>query len=70
MILKENSLKRFKPDFIFWLKKENDYFIVFIDPKSYKFTDYHNKIDWYKRIFEENDRPKEFKYKNFTCYVY
>jgi superfamily II DNA or RNA helicase len=66
----DNSLKRFKPDFIFWFKKENDYFIVFIDPKSYKFTDYHNKIDWYKRIFEENDRPKELKYKNFNCYIY
>jgi superfamily II DNA or RNA helicase len=66
----ENSLKRFKPDFIFWLRKGNSYFIVFVDPKSYKFTDYHDKIDWYKRIFEENDRPKEFKYKNFTCYVY
>jgi len=66
----ENSLKRFKPDFIFWLRKENSYFIVFVDPKSYKFTDYENKIYWYKRIFEENDRPKEFKYKNFTCYVY
>jgi superfamily II DNA or RNA helicase len=66
----ENSLKRFKPDFIFWLRKGNSYFIVFVDPKSYKFTDYHDKIDGYKRIFEENDRPKEFKYKNFTCYVY
>jgi hypothetical protein len=66
----DNSLKKFKPDFIFWLRKENDYFIVFVDPKSYKFTDYENKISWYKRIFEENDRPKEFKYKNFTCYVY
>jgi type III restriction enzyme len=67
---KENSLKRFKPDFIFWLRKGNDYFIVFVDPKSYEFTDYHNKIDWYKKIFEENDRPKKFKYKNFNCYVY
>jgi superfamily II DNA or RNA helicase len=66
----ENSLKRFKPDFIFWLRKGNSYFIVFVDPKSYKFTDYHDKIDGYKMIFEENNRPKEFKYKNFTCYVY
>jgi type III restriction enzyme len=66
----DNSLKRFKPDFIFWLRKENNYFIVFVDPKSYKFTDYENKISWYKRIFEENDKPKKFKYKNFNCYVY
>jgi hypothetical protein len=65
----ENSLKRFKPDFIFWLRKGNNYFIVFIDPKSYKFTDYENKIFWYKRVFEENDKPKKFQYKNFNCYV-
>jgi len=66
----DNSLKKFKPDFIFWLRKGNSYFIVFVDPKSYKFTDYENKIYWYKRIFEKNDRPKKFQYKNFNCYVY
>jgi hypothetical protein len=66
----ENSLKRFKPDFIFWLRKGNGYFIVFVDPKSYKFTDYENKIYWYKRVFEEYNKPKKFQYKNYTCYVY
>jgi superfamily II DNA or RNA helicase len=66
----DSSLKRFKPDFIFWLRKENNYFIVFVDPKSYKFTDYENKIYWYKRVFEEYDKPKKFQYKNFNCYVY
>jgi superfamily II DNA or RNA helicase len=65
-----NSLRKFKPDFIFWFKKGNNYFIVFIDPKSYKFTDYENKISWYKRIFEENNKPKRFKYKDLDCYVY
>ncbi len=34
------------PDFIFWLKKDNNYFIVFIDPKSTEFTKYQNKIHW------------------------
>jgi len=66
----DNSLKKFKPDFIFWLRKGNDYFIVFVDPKSYKFTSYENKIYWYKKIFEENNKPKKFKYKNIDCYVY
>jgi hypothetical protein len=66
----ENSLKKFKPDFIFWLKKKNDYFIVFIDPKSTKFTNYQNKIDWYKKIFEKKESPKKFKYQNLNCYVY
>ncbi len=49
----QNALEKFKPDFIFWLKKGNNYFIVFIDPKSYKYTDYENKLNWYKRIFEK-----------------
>jgi superfamily II DNA or RNA helicase len=67
---KENYLKKFKPDFIFWLKKKNNYFIVFIDPKSTEFTNYQNKIDWYKIIFEEKGSPKNFKYKDLNCYVY
>ena len=66
----DNSLKKFKPDFIFWLRKQNNYFIVFFDPKSYKFTSYENKIYWYKKIFEDNNKPKKFKYKNIDCYVY
>ncbi|MEM2121153.1 MAG: DEAD/DEAH box helicase family protein [Candidatus Woesearchaeota archaeon] len=48
-----NKIENFKPDFIFWLKKENNYFIIFIDPKSTKYTDFEYKIDGYKRIFEK-----------------
>ena len=66
----DNKWHKFKPDFIFWLKKDNNYFIVFIDPKSTKFTDYEKKIFWYKKLFEENDKPKLFKYKNLNCFVY
>ncbi|GIW66620.1 MAG: helicase [Candidatus Parcubacteria bacterium] len=68
--LDRNSVSKFKPDFIFWLRKGNEYFIVFVDPKSTKFTDYENKISWYKKLFEENDKPKVFKYKNLKSYVY
>jgi len=66
----ENCLKKFKPDFIFWLRKGNNYFIVFIDPKSTVFTSYENKISWYKKLFEEDNRPKKFEYNNFNCYIY
>ena len=68
--IEKGSIRKFKPDFIFWLKKANNYFIVFVDPKSTKFTDYENKIYWYKKLFEENNKPKAFKYKNLNCYVY
>jgi len=48
-----HKIERFKPDFIFWLKKGKKYSVLFIDPKSHKYTDYQDKVDWYTRIFEE-----------------
>ncbi|MFQ5905936.1 MAG: DEAD/DEAH box helicase family protein [bacterium] len=49
---KRNSISHFNPDFIFWLQKDNDYFIVFIDPKGTSHTDYMHKIAGYRMIFE------------------
>ena len=54
---KSHSIRKFKPDFIFWLCKGQNYYIVFIDPKSISFTDYEYKVDWYRKLFEN----KEFK---------
>jgi len=53
-----NKISRFYPDFIFWLKKGNDYFIVFVDPKGTEHTSAMRKIDGYKALFEENNRTK------------
>ncbi|MFC1846380.1 restriction endonuclease subunit R, partial [Chloroflexota bacterium] len=50
---KVNGISTFNPDFIFWLQKGNDYFIVFIDPKGTEHTDYQHKVDGYRRIFED-----------------
>ncbi len=49
-----DKIERFKPDFIFWLKKKNskDYFIVFIDPKGTEHVEAYRKIDNFKEIFE------------------
>ncbi|MBU1206649.1 MAG: DEAD/DEAH box helicase family protein [Proteobacteria bacterium] len=47
-----NKVRDFKPDFIFWFQKGNEYFIVFIDPKGTEHTDYQRKIDGYSAIFE------------------
>ena len=44
-------MRDFHPDFIFWLKRWNDYFILFVDPKGMKNTDYEYKIDGYKELF-------------------
>ncbi|MCL0093013.1 DEAD/DEAH box helicase family protein [Dehalococcoidia bacterium] len=66
-----NRISKFNPDFIFWLKKGNNYFIVFIDPKGTKHTDYMHKVDGYKMIFEENGGTrKKFQFKDFTGTVY
>ncbi|MCS7204342.1 MAG: DEAD/DEAH box helicase family protein [Leptospiraceae bacterium] len=65
-----NRLSKFKPDFIFWLKKNDKYYIVFIDPKSIKFTSYEHKVNGYKRLFEENDKPKDFMFNTFKVNVF
>jgi len=54
-----NRISKFNPDFIFWLKKGNNYSIVFVDPKGTKHTDYMHKVDGYKMIFEENGGKKK-----------
>jgi type III restriction enzyme len=51
---KTNRIAKFKPDFIFWLKKGKNYLILFIDPKGTEHTDAFRKIDGYKRFFEIN----------------
>jgi type III restriction enzyme len=53
-----NKIREFKPDFIFWLCKGNDYFIIFIDPKGTVHTDYERKVDGYSQIFESSGFPK------------
>jgi len=55
-----NKISYFYPDFIFWLKRENNYFIVFIDPKGTEHASYIRKIDGYREIFEENGKEKIF----------
>ena len=51
-----NKLREFKPDFIFWLQKGVNYFVVFVDPKGTEHTDYQRKIGGYSVIFENKDK--------------
>ena len=60
----DNAYKYFFPDFIFWLKKDNDYKIVFVDPKGIKHTDYQKKIDGFEKLFLNGTVPKIFLYKD------
>ena len=65
---KENNMARFKPDFIFWLQKGNDYVILFVDPKGTENTDGLRKIDGYSRIFETPDHKdtKSYPFNGFN----
>lgn len=67
---KNNKESKFYPDFIFWIKKGNNYYIVFVDPKGIEHTDYQYKIDGYANIFEEDNEPKVFKYNGMNVKVF
>lgn len=62
---KENIYRKFFPDFIFWIKKDENYKIVFVDPKGTSNADYQNKVDEFEKLFLENGQAKIFTYKNF-----
>jgi len=66
---KTEKIEHFKPDFIFWLCRKREYYILFIDPKSITYTDYEHKVDWYKRIFEENGSYKDFPFQNYKIKI-
>lgn len=66
---KENRIAKFKPDFIFWFKKDDKYLILFVDPKSTEFTDGYHKINGYRRIFEKNGKCKIFNYNGLNLKV-
>lgn len=59
---KENNIARFKPDFIFWMQKGNEYVILFVDPKGTEHADGYRKIDGYSRIFETKERKESRAY--------
>ncbi|HWP81398.1 MAG TPA: DEAD/DEAH box helicase family protein [Bacteroidota bacterium] len=67
---KLNRIAEFYPDFIFWLQKGKNYFIVFVDPKGTSHSDYQHKIDWYQRLFEESGRPKVLNYRKLESKVF
>jgi len=65
---KENNMAKFKPDFIFWMQKGNDYIIIFVDPKGTEHTDGYRKIDGYSKVFETKERKecKSYPFNGFN----
>lgn len=66
---KTNRIEKFKPDFIFWLKKDKNYMILFIDPKGTEYADNYRKIHGYSRVFvfekDNQKQPKVFSKEDF-----
>lgn len=59
----ENRYKNFYPDFIFWVQDFDDnYKIIFVDPKGTKHSDYIQKIEGFKDVFEKSDRSIDMEY--------
>jgi len=66
---KENKISKFKPDFIFWLKKGSDYRIIFIDPKGTEHADAYRKVDGFTRLFEDREVERVYKYNGYSIRV-
>ncbi len=60
-----NSFRKFYPDFIFWINGKDFYDIIYIDPKGTKSTSWESKVDYFKKLFEDDlGNPKIFNYEN------
>lgn len=57
----QNRLAKFSPDFIFWMKRDKEYQIVFVDPKGMAHSAYLQKVDGYRQLFEDGRKPRVFK---------
>jgi len=63
-----NKIRKFFPDFIFWLKKDNYYYILFIDPKGTEHLAWTDKVIGFKNLFEIKNVEKKFTYKGYEVY--
>ena len=65
----DNKVLNFRPDFIFWLKKNTQYTILFVDPKGTSRSEYQHKVDGFRTLFERNDKPITFSYAGMQVQV-
>jgi len=63
-----NKIRKFFPDFIFWLKKDNYYYILFIDPKGTEHLAWTDKVRCFKNLFEIKNVERKFTYKGYEVY--
>jgi hypothetical protein len=66
----ENRIASFRPDFIFWLQKGNNYHMIFVDPKGTGRAEYEHKVDGFRELFERDEKPIVFKQGNLNIQVH
>lgn len=66
----QNKILNFKPDFIFWLQKGQDYHILFVDPKGTGRTEYQHKVDGFRSLFEKDEKPIVFERRGVRVQVH
>ncbi len=66
----DNKILNFKPDFIFWLQKGQDYHIIFVDPKGTGRTEYEHKVDGFRNLFEKDEKPIIFEHQGLRMQVH
>ena len=66
----KNKMRDYSPDFIFWLKRGKEYRVVFVDPKSTKYTDYQQKADYFSKLFEDHGSQKVFQFGDLSIKVH
>jgi len=68
----KSQVAKFYPDFIFWLKKDDEYIIKFIDPKGlnqgvHKTKD---KLEGFEKIFVNDEFNKRYPTLKVELYLY
>ena len=58
----QNGKRDFLPDFVFWLQKDEEYHILYIDPKGTGRNEYQYKVDGYRDLFEVRGKAKVFDF--------
>ncbi len=58
----KNEYRRFLPDFVFWTCRDDEYRIVFVDPKGVEHASSYRKIDGYRQLFIKDNAFRIFNY--------
>ena len=59
----EGEFRHHFPDFVFWMCRENEYRIVFVDPHGTAHTDIIPKMDGFRELFEHGKgKPRQFSH--------